>query len=470
MNKQSISIFDISLLVDSICYALRTCDIVNCRKVCKAWNAAFASHEWRSVWLYKRFAYIPLPTIPLTTLYSGMIRDNARWIRSLQIALHDTFLEDSCCTNLQQLVCIYRKGSISQASLDESSLALLWRNNGLKLLNLDFYTSHVRRHVLPNLPCLTVLQSLTIRLSDALVNDYDLFLDVLQNLPPTLQDLTLENMSSEVLTTSPRTWKPSAIRRFVLYPMSHGKARHFLLPFLRSCPQLERLSLPSTSTSCAEQLVGTLASSCPRLFWLDLNSQRLASRPFGVECVYFARMHQKISVLSLDVYNDSKNVVVSTLLARSAATLRELYLISATQVRSLDVAALLRACKELRILHVDGSVPDRSGLPGTSITLQDLVEEPWASTHLQLLDLVVTDARDPCMVEENAGDDGREETARLMLQLHAQIQGQKSFQGECSFQFDGQSFETMPLEAGLQQLARQMSENNLLRVGLQWNA
>ncbi|KAF9962910.1 hypothetical protein BGZ70_007798 [Mortierella alpina] len=368
-----------------------------------------------------------------------------------------------------QLVCIYRMGSRSGASLGESSLALLWRNNGLRDLELDFYDSHVRCHVLPSLPHLTNLQSLKIRLSDALMTDYDLLLDVLQTLPPSVQELALENVSSEVLTTPPRTWKPSAIRRFTMYPTTYGRARHFLIPFLRSCPQLERLSLPTTSGSCADALMDTIASSCPQLSSLELNSQRLTRRPFGTECVHFSHLHQQLSVLSLDICNDRKNVVVPTILAHSTSTIRELWLFNAVWLRSLDVAMILRSCSVLRVLRVE-DVPSSGGRSKTSITLQDLVDVPWASTRLYLLDLAVTDGRDSCVLEERDDDGGQVETARLLLQLHRQIQEQGNFQRQCSFQFCGQKFKAMPLEAELGHLGGHMSAHDLLRLGLEWNA
>ena len=150
MNADLISIFDIPLLVDSICCALCSDDIVICRKVCKAWNAAFATREWRTVTVYKG----------MSDEDCDLIRDNSRWIRYLYVPQCEALLNDSLCTSLQRLSYNYIYDSADALNPGDSALALLRQNRRLTELELIFHKSHVRCHVLPNLPRLTNLQQI----------------------------------------------------------------------------------------------------------------------------------------------------------------------------------------------------------------------------------------------------------------------------------------------------------------------
>ncbi|KAF9942210.1 hypothetical protein BGZ67_002542 [Mortierella alpina] len=328
--------------------------------------------------------------------------------------------------------------------------------------------------MLPNLPRLTNLQRLKLRIKHTWMCDVGLFLDALQCLPPSLQELDLQVLDwkqgefSDTPATSPRAWTTRAIRRFTLNHALCGIEFSFLIPFLRTCPSLECLLLSDVSSNYAEELMGTLASACPQLSWLELDSRD------GTECLYFAQLHQKLSALTLDVSNDTTNVVVPAILSHSMVTLRELRLKNASWVPSLDMAMILRTCAELRVFQVDAySIP--TGRSRASITLQDLVEAPWASTHLLIVNLAVTDARDIGMVEDDNEDDDtdenenenlyeddeRKETARLVLLLHQQIQKLKNFSRYSLFSFSGRRFDAMPLQNPLRYLNARMAECDL---------
>ena len=480
MSKQTISIFDISLLMDSICCELHTCDIVNCRRVCKAWNAAFAAYEWRHVHLNRRlpeFEYVyshmkrtRSPYDPLSAMDIKLIRDRSQWISALEISLFDTLLKGSLCTTLQRLACFHDRDEPMNSSVEDSSLALLCKNRGLKELELDFYDSHVRRYVVPNLPRLTHLQSLRLALDRELLGDVALFLDVLQSIPPSLQVLDLQVVSdnawhgfSDISTHPLRTWEPSAIRDFTFRASIGHCEPYFLLPFLRSCPQLERLFLPASSSNYVEEVMRTLAASFPQLSSLTIDPRQ--GRPFGTECAYFAQMRYKFSVLSLDIHSDIKNVVVSTLLAHSAGTLQELRLKFPSRLPSLDAVMILRTCPELRVLHVDTSFDPR-GRSLASITLQDLVEVPWACTRLKELKLVVTDMGTLDLLLPK--DYVEKLWASLVLRLHRQFQDLKDFSPFAALSFWRQNFTKVPENILARNRGWQMTEDDLLRLRPLW--
>ncbi|KAF9566622.1 hypothetical protein EC968_003714 [Mortierella alpina] len=363
----------------------------------------------------------------------------------------------SACTNLQRLVCEYSGGPQSEMDIEDSSLSLLWQNRGLHALEFDAYESHVRRHVLPNLLHLTNLQRLKLTFNDALLVGPSLLLDILQCLPPSLLELIVQVSTTRGWgafsdkTIAPSSgWEPSSIRR------------------LFACPQLQCLELPAASTSHAKELMGTLATSCPQLSWLKLSSDRTPTAPS--ECLYLPQMPQKFTILSLSIYNDIDNLVVPTVLAHSAATLRELYLENAKWLTRQDVPKILCSCPELRILRVNAS-SDPAGFPMASTTLQHLVERPWVCTRLQELSLAITDEREPSVDLEDLEetDHERKMLARMVLRLHYQLQDLKEFSPFCSFRFFGLRFITMPLEIGLQHMNWQMTEDDLRRLGLWWH-
>ncbi|CAO3565938.1 unnamed protein product [Mortierella alpina] len=462
-SKHSITIFDISLLVDSICSSLDRHDIVRCRRVCKAWNAAFAVNSWRTVWLLKKGTPVPHTTRPATA--TGLIRSNAHWIRSLGLSLFDSTFQGSTCTNLEGLGCSYDGGPGAETNTDESSLALLWQNRGLRALGFSLYESHVRRHVLPNLPRLIQLRTLFITLNCTFRSDFSLFLDILQLLPPSLLELTVATnhisgwkQSDEEVTAPSSTWKPCAIR--LLDIRSFNSNIHLLIPFVEACPRLRCLELPIGSH--ADELLTTLATSCPQLSWLKLKSV-----PRSVSSDYndFRNMPQRFTDLSLNIYNDMLNNVIRTVLARSTATLQELCLENAQGHRGRDVPLILRSCPELRVLRVHAFRDNMRREPMASTPLPFLVEQPWVCTHLRELSLTVTDVRDPSSdlaVEEVE----RENLARLLLRLHHQIQVLEEFSPSCRLEFYGPSFTQMPLESWLPYMDGQMTVKDLRRLGL----
>ncbi|KAF9962911.1 hypothetical protein BGZ70_007799 [Mortierella alpina] len=316
--------------------------------------------------------------------------------------------------------------------------------------------------------------------------DNALFEGILQSLPPSLQDFNLQimvkwgcNTLSAALAPS-RSWTFPAIRRVTITTRSRGyESRSYepriILSILRSCPQLEELTIPAISPDHAKDLMRTLATACPRLSRLKLDAPQLATNVPGNECLYFPQLQQTFSVLWLDIYNDRENVVLPTILAYSAGTLQELSLTNAAWLKSLDMAVILRSCPKLRFLKVQDFYGEVER-PMTSITLQDLVEVPWACTHLDHLELVVADARDFSTVEKSGNDadngedcdEGRRETARLVLQLHRQIQSLEGFRCYCRFLFYSPQFDTMSMETGLRYMDGQATKDDLVRLGLHW--
>lgn len=52
-----ISVFDIHLLLDSICRDLTTLDVRRCTLVCRDWNASFGPYLWQTIVIRRRSTY-----------------------------------------------------------------------------------------------------------------------------------------------------------------------------------------------------------------------------------------------------------------------------------------------------------------------------------------------------------------------------------------------------------------------------
>lgn len=97
--SSTVSLFDITLIVDIICQGLSLPDIQACRQVNKQWESMFEPHLWST---------LKLPSTAELTDDDGKIftiLENKRWIRSLTVAAqHINTLMDWNLTHLQTLV------------------------------------------------------------------------------------------------------------------------------------------------------------------------------------------------------------------------------------------------------------------------------------------------------------------------------------------------------------------------------
>ncbi|KAF8970769.1 hypothetical protein BGZ52_010392, partial [Haplosporangium bisporale] len=93
-----VSIFDITLIVDSICHDLSLHDIQACRQVNKQWSILFKPHLWSTTILLSHPA---LPNDPKLAAFF----DNKHWIRSLTLTPHQAVVvsDSGLFTNLREL-------------------------------------------------------------------------------------------------------------------------------------------------------------------------------------------------------------------------------------------------------------------------------------------------------------------------------------------------------------------------------
>ncbi|KAH7043061.1 hypothetical protein BKA57DRAFT_495627 [Linnemannia elongata] len=136
----SISIFDITLIVDTICQSLSLCDIQNCRKVNKQWSSLFKPHLW---------SHLKLPsTATLTDDRIATILDHKRWIRSLTIAApHIEKISALGFTHIQEIV-LYDQNFTYSYEGEPTPLpaieSLLDNNPDLRSLEVDLNRYHYR--------------------------------------------------------------------------------------------------------------------------------------------------------------------------------------------------------------------------------------------------------------------------------------------------------------------------------------
>ncbi|KAG0343115.1 hypothetical protein BG005_002548 [Podila minutissima] len=136
----SVSIFDIHLIVDTICVDLSLYDVQSCRSVNKQWSATFKPHLWSTTKLSW--------TTTLCDKEKNALLKNKHWIRSLTVdAEHVESISDlSAFTTLQELVfsdgnseCRQKEHGVVNV---ESLVALIDSNNHLQSLEIDLHNHH----------------------------------------------------------------------------------------------------------------------------------------------------------------------------------------------------------------------------------------------------------------------------------------------------------------------------------------
>ncbi|KAF9299911.1 hypothetical protein BGZ74_008510 [Mortierella antarctica] len=133
-----VSIFDITLIVDSICQSLILHDIQTCRQVNKHWSSMFKPHLWSH------------PKLPATTTLTddrvATLLAHKRWIRSMTLAAnHIEKISALGFTHFQELIlydqnfeCSYEGASVSLNAI----VSLLDNNPALRSREIDLNRYH----------------------------------------------------------------------------------------------------------------------------------------------------------------------------------------------------------------------------------------------------------------------------------------------------------------------------------------
>ncbi|KAG0080980.1 hypothetical protein BGZ93_003927 [Podila epicladia] len=135
-----ISVFDIHLIIDTICVDLSLYDIQSCRRVNKQWSVTFKPYLWSATKLYW--------TSTLCDKEIDALLKNKHWIRSLTVdAEHvETISGLSAFTTLQELVfgdgnteCRQEEHGVVKI---ENLVALIDSNTHLQSLEIDLHSHH----------------------------------------------------------------------------------------------------------------------------------------------------------------------------------------------------------------------------------------------------------------------------------------------------------------------------------------
>ncbi|KAF9090345.1 hypothetical protein BGX29_011535 [Mortierella sp. GBA35] len=297
-----LSIFDIPLIVDTICNDLSVRDIHNCRKASKSLRQAFLRARWRDIVIQEALTDQDLKTIA----------QYAPWIRTLKI---DYFASELSTT-----------------------------------------TYNIEGTILPVLPKLTLLTRVDMEVPEKF--NPGLLFDILMALPESVRILELGfnqhfNFGWMYLHVDKRTvsWKPNKLKRIYLH--GHGNSGFedlYLISLIKSSPELQALRIPCVSDECAEEFMMTLGKSCPKLRYLYLNKTRGGST-YGAEAMYFKHIKQPLKVLRIDLAQDGiEKVVISTLLSHSAHSLRELRFHNMKDVPNEYLEELVEKCPNLEYI------------------------------------------------------------------------------------------------------------------------
>lgn len=131
-SHSTVSIFDITLIVDAVCQSLSLCDIQSCRRVNRQWASMFKPHLLSAVKLSS--------TLTLTDNIFDSLLESKCWIRSLTVAApHIIKLTSLGLATLQELVLCddhFEQTHNDQVQV-ESVVALIDNNIGLCRLEVD---------------------------------------------------------------------------------------------------------------------------------------------------------------------------------------------------------------------------------------------------------------------------------------------------------------------------------------------
>ncbi|KAG0349512.1 hypothetical protein BG005_010947 [Podila minutissima] len=145
----SLSIFDISLIVDTVCHSLSLYDIQNCRRVSKQWSILFKPHLWSTTKLPSTIASHFNDTLQFKDTIATLFA-NRRWIQSLHLnTKHLKHISESgIFTTLQEIV-LYDDADIRYGCngpfTPQAAVALIHTNTYLQRLTIDIDYEHYNR-------------------------------------------------------------------------------------------------------------------------------------------------------------------------------------------------------------------------------------------------------------------------------------------------------------------------------------
>ncbi|KAG0027774.1 hypothetical protein BGZ81_005303 [Podila clonocystis] len=396
-------IFDIPLIVDLIASYLPIKDIKTCRKACRGWNSLFSPHMWREIRI------VDMSRKPPESIHA--LSRNARFIHRLQVDLlvDASLLIDAQCNRLQELVCLWdqnrakelqdnhyaqmlQDGDVEMFDVSSTPMQLIAMNPGLSKLEIACNEKelgvYLDEPVLASIARCQRLAHLSLHVTGTL--NSGILQKMLNTIPRTCQffELSLKNilrMATQVpssrLVFEPSFHLPFRTIRFLgeLYSFEQST----LMPILKHSPEMTKVLLPIIYRHVVPETTSTLLSHCKHIAVLhvpaDVEWQPVTWREPEILDLIRGYQLQEFSMDTTRLYDEN---IIRALVYSSANSLRVVVIDNAT----VDVEPFLRECPELRRLIV--CRPCEPHNPN-GISLATLVTIPWASPHLETLNIPV---------------------------------------------------------------------------------
>ncbi|CAO3572611.1 unnamed protein product [Mortierella alpina] len=422
-TSSTTSIFDLPPVVDTICCYLRRRDYPNVSLVNTAFHHACKRYIWRKL-VFKHTQ----DNEAITHEHQRTLCANAHWIHELTVnkiytPLMCLTISPTFCENLESLECDLEHESSPYAR----ALAMFVRR-GTKISNLTLRSRdddpqnndedrplniHGLTLLLPFLP--PALKSISINTAGRF-GGLDLFL-LLASLPASVERVTYHEsftQSRDILDSG------SFLRGFNLhwpavYPnmkeLEFSEFEQFnltlvLLPLLRKCPLLERLSLPVIPGPDLSSIVEVLRDSCPKL-----NALTIIGYLEEDELLPVIEALPSLASLDLPIDTPTLGVFVSRMRAKWSNTLTSLTFGAGAILESSDIQLLLTSCPRLVTFWMcpHGEESTWTISPYYSpLRLSHLAQSEWTCLGLQALCLLFHDER----VEQDTLDQHLEQEAR----------------------------------------------------------
>ncbi|KAF9557937.1 hypothetical protein EC968_007346 [Mortierella alpina] len=410
-NAQTVSIFDLPPVVDVICSYLRRQDYFNASLV----NRTFHHGCQRYIWKKVVFSHID-DEEAISREHRRTLRANSHWIQHLKVNKIHTPLTcltktPNACRNLKVLDCSLQHKS---SEYTKSLAKFLDLNSHIKMLRIEFSDDSLQpqgedsqpsmegiKQVAVNLWLLQSLRFISVDTAGCF-GPVDLYI-FLSCLPPSVEGFKFSQLYPKDNGVQEGFYTPSlpSLAWREVYPnlidLEFGEFEHYdltslVIPLLRRCPRLVRLTLPIIPGSDLPSVAEALRGNCPELKFLTIVGHLQEDNLLPMVDAIPA-----LTSLDLPVNVPTTAVFVPHMIAKWSNTLTSMTLGAGAILNSSDIQLLLTSCPRLQFLWmtpVGGTYNARAVTDHYSpLNLSDLVQSEWACLGLLGLCIVFHDER-----------------------------------------------------------------------------
>ncbi|KAF9278048.1 hypothetical protein BGZ68_008818 [Mortierella alpina] len=400
------TIFDLPPVVDTVCRYLHRKDYYNASLVNKAFHDGCRRYIWRKL-VFKNDEN----SDSLSVEYQMTLRANSHWIQ--QLTVNKTYIPliylTRVCDKLQFLECDLEHESSQYTRALKMFMA---SNSGISNLTLksrdDDPQNNDEGRPLNIEGIKEVFAVLPRSLKNISVNTagrygaLDLFL-LLSSLPPSVESISYH----ESFKQGREMIDPLGFLRGlnlswpVVYPnmreLEFGELGQYnltsvIIPLLRKCPLLERLSLPIISGHELPSIAEVLRDSCPKL-----NALTIVGYLEEDELLPVVDALPGLASLDLPIDTPTLTVFVSQIIAKWSSTLTSLTFGAGAILESSDIQLLLTSCPRLltfwMIPHGGTEKPWTVSTYYSPLLLSDLAQSEWTCLGLEVLNIMFHDER-----------------------------------------------------------------------------